>query len=56
MLHILEQVKSFYSNVDTGAGARQVSENIERIQMNINWKKDYEQSVTQWLQENSKVQ
>ncbi|XP_041355968.1 endoplasmic reticulum aminopeptidase 1-like isoform X1 [Gigantopelta aegis] len=47
------EVKSFFSTREVGSAKRAVQQTLEKINMNINWMKNHEQEITDWLKENA---
>lgn len=47
----LDQVKSFFKNRQVGAGAQALKQTIEVIQININFRKQNEKNIIDWIQE-----
>uniref|UniRef100_A0A1W7RAL3 Aminopeptidase n=1 Tax=Hadrurus spadix TaxID=141984 RepID=A0A1W7RAL3_9SCOR len=45
------EVKTFFSSVDVGAGAQALNQSLEKIRANIHWRENIEASVVQWLKE-----
>jgi len=46
------QVRSFFSSKDVGAGELALKQTLEEIQINIEFRKKYEQKISEWLDEN----
>ena len=43
------QVKSFFRTTDVGSGTRSLEQSLETMKLNINWVKQNEEALLQWL-------